>query len=149
MQFREATLADISGMSRVRYAVRENPLNTPGLVTDADYELFLTQRGKGWVCSVADEIVGFAIVDLQGHNIWALFVEPDFAEKGIGKELHRRMMDWYFNQSTAPVWLGTAPNTRAEVFYEKMGWRKVGMANKGEVKFEMSAEDWQIGRQKS
>jgi len=40
------------------------------------------------------------------------------------------------------VWLGTAPNTRAEKFYEKQGWKNVGMVNKGEVKFEMNYEDW-------
>ncbi len=143
MNFRDAQPADIPGMSTVRYAVLENPLNTPGLVTESDYLLFLTVRGKGWVCEVDGRVVGFAIVDRQGHNIWALFVQPDFAEKGVGKELHRLMMDWYFQQTTTTVWLGTAPNTRAEIFYEKQGWRKVGLVNKGEVKFEMDVEDWQ------
>ncbi|MEO6038067.1 MAG: GNAT family N-acetyltransferase [Saprospiraceae bacterium] len=142
MIFREASPDDIPGMSLVRYAVRENPLNTPGLVTEADYMEFLTVRGKGWVCTIQDRVVGFAIVDLQGRNIWALFVHPDQAENGMGKALHRLMMDWYFQQTSEPVWLGTAPDTRAEVFYEKMGWRKVGLVNKGEVKFEMGLEDW-------
>ncbi len=143
MIFREARTSDIPVLMTVRYAVRENQLNTPGLVTEADCEHFLTVRGKGWVCEVEGQVVGFAIADLQGNNIWALFIHPDFAEKGVGKELHRRMMDWYFQQTSETVWLGTAPQTRAEVFYEKQGWRKVGTVNKGEVKFEMALQDWE------
>ena len=94
------------------------------------------------MCEIDGNIVGFSIVDLKENNIWALFLMPEFEEKGIGKALHRLMMDWYFNQTKKMVWLGTAPNTRAEKFYEKQGWKNVGMVNKGEVKFEMSYEDW-------
>jgi len=38
--------------------------------------------------------------------------------------------------------LGTAPNTRAEIFYSLQGWKKVGIVNEAEVKFEMSYDDW-------
>ncbi|WP_316797423.1 GNAT family N-acetyltransferase [Pedobacter agri] len=102
----------------------------------------MTQRGKGWVCEVEGEIVGFSIVDLKENNVWALFLRPEFENKGIGKELHRLTMDWYFSKTKQAVWLGTAPNTKAERFYELQGWKKVGMVNKGEVKFEMTYEDW-------
>ncbi|MCE3226346.1 MAG: putative acetyltransferase, partial [Bacteroidetes bacterium] len=40
------------------------------------------------------------------------------------------------------VWLGTAPNTRAESFYRKAGWTETGMHGQGEVKFEISFEGW-------
>lgn len=142
MIYREAKTTDIPQIQIVRHTVKENTLSNPGLVTDADCEAFITQRGKGWVCEVDDEIVGFSIVDLQENNIWALFLRPKFEGKGIGKELHRLMMDWYFSQTKETVWLGTAPNTKAEKFYELQGWKHVGMVNKGEVKFEMSYEDW-------
>ncbi|QDW25663.1 GNAT family N-acetyltransferase [Pedobacter sp. KBS0701] len=142
MIFREAHLTDIPGIQIVRHSVKENILSDPALVTDKDCEEFITQRGKGWVCEVDGEVVGFSIVDLKEHNIWALFLRPEFEGKGIGKELHRLMMDWYFDQTQEPVWLGTSPNTRAEEFYSRQCWKKVGMVNKGEVKFEMSYEDW-------
>ena len=61
---------------------------------------------------------------------------------GIGLHLHYLMMDWYFSQTTEKVWLGTAPNTRAEKFYRQRGWKEVGMHGKGEIKFEMSHSDW-------
>ena len=142
MIFREAKTTDITAIQFVRHTVKENILSDPALVTDKDCEEFLMQRGKGWVCEVGGEVAGFSIVDLKAHNIWALFLRPEFEGKGIGKELHRLMMDWYFDQTQELVWLGTAPNTRAAEFYARQGWKNVGMVNKGEVKFEMSYEDW-------
>lgn len=142
MIFRETRLTDIPAIQIVRHTVKENILSDPALVTDKDCEEFITQRGKGWVCEVDGKVVGFSIVDLKKHNIWALFLRPEFEGKGIGKELHRLMMDWYFDQTHEPVWLGTSPNTRAEEFYTRQGWKHVGMVNKGEVKFEMSYYDW-------
>ncbi|MGM9478216.1 GNAT family N-acetyltransferase [Pedobacter sp. GSP4] len=142
MIFRSAKTADVPAMQIVRHTVKENTLSDPALVTDKDCEEFVTRRGKDWVCEVEGELVGFAIVDLQAHNIWALFIRPEFEGKGIGKELHRLMMDWYFDQTHQLVWLGTAPNTRAATFYTKQGWKNVGMVNKGEVKFEMTYADW-------
>ena len=142
MIFRTAKTTDITAIQIVRHTVKENILSDPALVTDKDCEEFITQRGKGWVCEIDGAIVGFSIVDLKEHNIWALFLRPEFEGKGIGKELHRLMMDWYFDQTHEPVWLGTSPNTRAEEFYTRQGWKKAGVVNKGEVKFEMSYEDW-------
>lgn len=146
MIFREALLSDISQIQIVRHSVKENILSNPALVTDEDCVEFLTVRGKGWVCEVDNIIVGFAIADLKEYNIWALFLHPDFEGKGIGKELHRLMMNWYFTQSDHTVWLGTAPNTRAEEFYRQQGWKIMGTVNKGEVKFEMSKLDWEKGK---
>jgi len=142
MIFREAKTTDIPAIQVVRHVVKENILSDPALVTDKDCEEFITQRGKGWVCEADGQLVGFSIVDLKDRNIWALFLRPEFEGKGIGKELHRLMMDWYFDQTHELVWLGTAPNTRAEEFYTRQGWKKVGLVNKGEVKFEMGYEDW-------
>ncbi|MBN8680545.1 MAG: GNAT family N-acetyltransferase [Chitinophagales bacterium] len=142
MIIREATIADIRQIQIVRNAVKENTLSNPGLVTDADCAEYLTERGKGWVCEIQDEIVGFSMVDLLDHNVWALFVTPGFDKRGIGKQLHDTMLNWYFSQTTANLWLGTAPNTRAEAFYRKAGWTEIGTHGKGEIKFEMTYDDW-------
>jgi len=141
MLLREAQVADIEAMSVVRLAVKENVLSNPALVTYDDYVEYLTRRGRGWVAEVAGRIAGFAIVDLQDHNVWALFVHPDFEGQGLGRALHDTMLAWYFRQTQEPLWLGTAPGTRAEGFYRKAGWRDVGMYGK-EVKFEMAHQDW-------
>jgi len=142
MIFREAKIKDIEQIQIVRNSVKENTLSNPALISDKDCEEFLTDRGKGWVCEIEGSIVGFAIVDLKSKNVWALFVKPEFESKGIAKELYTRMMDWYFDQTRTPIWLGTSPNTRAEKFYEKLGWIKVGEVNKGEIKYEMTYKSW-------
>jgi GNAT superfamily N-acetyltransferase len=142
MLFREAILADIPQIQIVRHAVKENVLSNPALVTDEDCADFITRRGKGWVAVEDGEIVGFAIVDLVEHNIWALFLRPEFEGRGIGKRLQALMLDWYFGQTRETVWLGTSPHTRAEGFYRRSGWTEVGIHGKGEIKFEMRYEDW-------
>src|SRR5688572_10158782 len=105
MIFRKATSADILQIQVVRNAVKENMLSNPALVTDADCEDFINRRGRGWVCELDGRIVGFAIADLEDHNVWALFVHPDHDRKGIGKRLHDEMLNWYFNQTNTTIWL--------------------------------------------
>lgn len=139
---REATIADIPQIQIVRNSVKENTLSNPALVTDKDCEEFITERGKGWVYQIAERVVGFAIADLRENNVWALFVHPDFEKSGIGKQLHQTMLNWYFSRTTEKIWLGTAPSTRAETFYRMNGWKEAGTHGKGEVKFELSYEDW-------
>lgn len=142
MQIREAIIDDISQIQIIRNAVKENILSNPNLVTDADCIEFITLRGKGWVCEIDGNIVGFAIADLKENNIWALFIHPEFEKKGIGKQLHNTMLDWYFSKTQTTVWLSTAFNTRAETFYRKAGWTAVGLHGTKEIKFELPYEDW-------
>lgn len=142
MIIRKATPADIPEIQRVRNSVKENTLSNPDLVTDADVNDYITRRGSGWVCDVEDIIVGFAVADLQDNNIWALFIHPDFEGTGIGQKLHDEMLNWYFSQIETTVWLCTAPDTRAEIFYRKKGWIETGIHGKGEIKFEMKYQDW-------
>jgi GNAT superfamily N-acetyltransferase len=143
MIFREATVNDISQIQIVRNSVKENTLSDPALVSDEDCVEFITKRGKGWVCEIDNQIVGFAIADLQDDNIWALFLLPAQEHKGIGQILQKIMLNWYFAQGKEKVWLGTAFNTRAEAFYKKSGWKVVGMHGTKETKFEMTKAEWE------
>ncbi len=142
MNIREAQISDIPQIQIVRNAVKENRLSDPRLVSDEDCKTYLQQRGKGWVAVEEGIVVGFSIVDLQDHNVWALFVHPDFEKQGIGRQLHDIMLHWYFVQKETELWLGTAPNTRAENFYRKAGWTEAGTHGKGETKFVMSPSRW-------
>lgn len=117
-------------------------LSETDLVDESICESYLTERGKGWVCEMDGEIVGFAIADLKDNNIWALFMKPEYEKQGIGRQLHTIMLDWYFSKTTKTVWLGTNPNTRAELFYRKAGWKEAGTHGDGEIKFIMTYNDW-------
>lgn len=142
MIFRTADLSDIKQMQVVRHLVKENTLSNPDLVPDKDVAYYISEKGKGWICEINGQLVGFSIIDLLENSVWALFVDPDFAEKGIGKHLHKLMLDWYFQQTKDKVVLGTAPNTRAERFYTLQGWTQVGSYPNGELKFELNYDEW-------
>ena len=140
--YRIAKINDIKQMHRIRISVKENKLSDPALITAENYREFISVKGKGWVCEVDEDIVGFAVADLQENNIWALFVLPEFQGKGIGKKLHTLMMTWYFSQTDKTVWLSTSPGTRAEKFYRMAGWIENGIYGEGEIKFEFKSEIW-------
>lgn len=142
MIIREAVIDDVPALQVIRHAVKENVLSDPSLVTNEDCIAYLTVRGKGWVSLSGNLITGFAIADLEDHNIWALFVHPDHEQKGIGKLLHDTMMNWYFSQTGITAWLSTDAHTRAEQFYRKAGWKETGKYGKTEIKFEMDAATW-------
>jgi GNAT superfamily N-acetyltransferase len=143
MKFREATTSDIEALHVIRLAVKENILSTPSLVTEDDYLKYLTTHGKGWLCEINNEIAGFAIIDTEKNNIWALFVHPNHECKRIGKQLQDIMLNWFFAQSNQELWLTTGINTRAEAFYNKTGWQP-GDIIKGQRKFTMSFDQWNI-----
>ncbi|MCY7422609.1 MAG: GNAT family N-acetyltransferase, partial [Chitinophagaceae bacterium] len=117
MIFRQADTTDINSMQKIRHAVKENILSDPALVSDADVEKYINNRGRGWVCVEDGSIVGFCIADLVDDNIWALFVLPGMEGKGIGRKLQHLMLDWYFRQGKTMVWLSTQQASRAERFY--------------------------------
>lgn len=137
--FRRATVGDIEGMCRVRMAVLENRVSEPAMVTPAMYREMLQEKGAGWVCEAEGEVVGFAIVDLSRSNIWALFVDPLYEKKGIGRQLHDLMVAWSFAAGQSKLWLSTDPGTRAEVFYRKAGWVETGIEQNGEIRFELNS----------
>ncbi len=66
---------------------------------------------------------------------------PVFEGQGIGRKLHDVMLYWYFDQTRTNLWLGTSPETRAEMFYRKAGWKEIGTHGIDEIKFEMTYEN--------
>jgi GNAT superfamily N-acetyltransferase len=146
MMIRQAVISDIGDLHTIRMAVKENVLSNPALVTVQDYETYLTTGGRGWLCEVEGHVAGFSIVDMGKHNVWALFVHPDYEGRGIGKQLQEVMLRWYFTQTDHVLWLSTGRGTRAEEFYRRTGWKETGLTAGGETRFEMSAEDWKMLR---
>jgi GNAT superfamily N-acetyltransferase len=141
MFIREAVITDIPAMHRIRMAVKENVLSNPHAVQEADYIPYLSETGAAWVCENSDQILGFAILDIEAGEVWALFVDPDFEGKGIGSGLHDTMLSAYFQQGYAELILGTEPGTRAEAFYRHKGWDQTGQKSNGEIIFKMRRKD--------
>lgn len=133
---RQAVVSDIPGIQRVRRAVRENRLVSV-MIPDQDVRAAIEDSGRGWVVESGGEIVAFAIGNAQSGNIWALFVDPDHERCGYGKRLHDTMLDWLWSQGPDFLWLTTEPGTRAQGFYESAGWRRAGLTDSGEMRYEM------------
>jgi GNAT superfamily N-acetyltransferase len=134
---RPATRADIPAMHRVRMAVRENVLVNVAAVTEAAYLLHLETEGRGWVIEEQGEIVALAIGNSRTGNIWALFVHPEHEGRGHGLLLHDQMVAWLFEQGLQRLRLSTEPGTRAQRFYERAGWRALGLTPQGEAAYEL------------
>src|SRR5947209_20634876 len=85
---RQATLSDIPRLVEIRGAVRENRLSDPGRVTLADYEWQII-NGPTYVWDDGGLIKGMSVGDPRDGSIWALFVDPAFEGRGIGRVLIR------------------------------------------------------------
>lgn len=139
---RLGTEADVEAMQRVRMSVRENRLSDPSRVQPHHTLEMLREHGRGWVAEADGEVVGFAVGDRTRSNVWALFVDPAYEGRGLGRQLHDAMLDWFFAGATETVWLSTDPGTRAETFYRSAGWMPVGALPNGELRFEMPRQRW-------
>ncbi len=135
MRIRAAGAADIKAMHALRRRVRENRLSDPRRVTEDSYRLYL-DRGAAWVAETEIGLAGFAILDVAGGTVWALFVAPEAEGIGIGRALHARMIEGAVEHGLTRLTLSTAPGTRAERFYSKAGWTKGAITPVGEQSFE-------------
>lgn len=135
---RQAIASDISGIQRVRRSVRENRLVSTS-ISDGQVREAIETTGRGWVIESAGEVVAFAIGNAVDGNIWALFVHPDHERRGYGRLLHDTMVEWLWSQGLERLWLTTDAGTRAQGFYEAAGWQRMGLTDRGELRYERSA----------
>jgi GNAT superfamily N-acetyltransferase len=140
ISFREATGADVPGISRVRTSVVENALTVEQLeergITNASVAASFLTDSKGWVALQEEEIVAFSIADRATQSIFALFVLPGYEGRGIGGRLLELALGWLWKNGAERVWLTTGPGTKAVRFYEKRGWERSGMGPRGDVRYE-------------
>jgi GNAT superfamily N-acetyltransferase len=133
MRIRPATAADIPAMHRIRLAVRENPLPAAAGIDEASYLPFLAAT---WVAEAEGAVAGFAALDLARASVWALFVHPTAERRGIGRALHRALLQGAAERGLQQLSLSTASDTRAERFYRTNGWQQAGLSAAGELRFE-------------
>lgn len=134
---REATVSDIPEMHRVRSSVRENTLSDYSVLTPEMYREHLEHLGRGWVYEHEGRVVACAIVNREEASIWALFVDPSFEGRGLGRALHDTMLGWLRSEGVRQVTLGTDPGTRAARFYEAAGWHFKELDADGEAVYEL------------
>lgn len=137
MIFREAQIEDIPALSEIRLSVRENVLSDPRKVTPEICASYLSEAGKGWLCEVDGEAVGFSVASLRDASIWALFVKPEYEGRGIGTRLLNLATGWLWDMGAPSITLSTDPNTRADRVYESLGWKRGELKPDGEVSYRL------------
>lgn len=121
-QVRRATSADMPRIVAIRAAVRENILSDPSRVTEAAIRWFI-EHGPIWVWSENGEVCGFSAGDPRDGTIWALFVDPTWEGRGIGRALIDLACRSLRDSGHQVVTLGAQPGTRAEKFVGRTdGW---------------------------
>ena len=128
VHIREAVTADIPALFEIRTAVSENAmteadLTASGITPERSAELLRTDA-RCWVAEAGSRIVGFCIANSNTRSIWALFILPSYEGRGIGRRLTETVVDWLWQNGAEEIWLETETNTRAEGFYEHLGWRR-------------------------
>jgi GNAT superfamily N-acetyltransferase len=135
IRIRKAGAADIPAMHHIRQIVQENRLSDATHVTEASYVPYIS-AATAWVAETEHGIAGFAILDEATNSVWALFVDPVAQSAGVGRALHRRMLDWAREHGIRRLSLSTSAATRAERFYTSAGWLVTEITPDGEVRFE-------------
>ena len=144
---RPATAADIPALFSVRTSVRENHLDlvqlaARGVTMDSVASMIAARDARTWVAEESGMVVGFSMADARTGTVFALFVRPESEGRGHGRALLRAAEAWLFAAGWETIWLHTAEETdnRAHVVYRAAGWRLVGPADHGDVRYEKSRD---------
>ena len=128
MKYREATKNDINAIFHVRTSVRENKLTLQQLqelgITPKSINTMLKTTCKAWVAEHDHDIIGFSMANKKEGRVYALFILPEWENKGIGKNLLNYAESWLWQNGFEEIWLTTeSGQTRAGGFYKYLGWR--------------------------
>ncbi len=123
-------------MKHIRDHVKENVLVSLK-IEEPDYARALFEEGKGWVCTLRGEVVGFSCGRIKQGDVWALFIDSKVEGFGIGSRLMEPLEAWMFSQGCEEIVLSTNPGTRAERLYRRRGWVETGLRPSGELGFRL------------
>lgn len=133
---RTAGRGDLKRIGEIRGAVRENRLAHPERIA-ADVA-WLIDDGGFLVFELDGAVQGFAAADRRNGSIFALFVDPGFEGRGLGRALLAAACARLAAKGHAKASLTTGHGTRAERFYRRGGWTATGLTDDGQIIFEKS-----------
>jgi GNAT superfamily N-acetyltransferase len=122
---------DMEAIFRVRTSVVDNHMNDDelrdiGITREGVAEQLVSGELEGWCAVAGDNVVGFSIVTGETREVNALFVLPDNAGYGIGRDLLDAAVQHLRDRAPGAVRLRTDPNSPAYAFYLRRGWRDTG-----------------------
>lgn len=137
---RQATLEDVSVILALRYQAVENKLYR--VITHEMLVAALKEDCMAWVAQDKGVIVGFSLANKRRKMLWGLFVMPSHQKQGIGKALLSVALRWLHTEAKTwglfpckKVWLETEIGSRAETFYQYLGWQQGKQVSAREVHY--------------
>lgn len=138
---RPASVSDIELLFDIRTSVKQNHLSREQM-----HEMGITAHTLGdairtspcaWIAELAEEAAGFAMVDSEEGEVFALFVYPWHEGKGVGQLLLRQAEQALF-QMHPVIYLITDgdESMRANGFYQRSGWTLAGRIDARDVRYE-------------
>ncbi|AOJ05665.1 MULTISPECIES: GNAT family N-acetyltransferase [Burkholderia] len=133
LEYRSMRESDIGMFYDVRFSVRENRIH-PHQIHLLDRDLLIEQirQEGGWICEFRGEAAGVCLPVITATPfICALFVRPSFHGMGVGRELLERALKWLKDNGAEQATLVTDPGSRADGFYQRLGWTRGGLDEYG------------------
>lgn len=132
MNIRRATPADAEAMSQLhRDSVTalcsagydETQLRDWNAALSAERLLSRMESAYVLVDEEREELAGFCILDVAARELVSLYVNPEFAGRGVGRELMRHAEEAALAAGVEMLVLNSSLN--AEAFYAKLGFERV------------------------
>lgn len=140
---RRATVADIDTLFDIRTSVRQNHLSREQMaelgITPAVLGEAIENSPCAWIAEIDGLAGGFAMVELEQGELFALFVRPACEGLGLGRLLLAAAEEQLFREHES-IWLVTdgGDGVRANAFYLGQGWQLAGRVDERDVRYEKS-----------
>ncbi|NVZ52765.1 GNAT family N-acetyltransferase [Pseudomonas sp. B6002] len=142
-RIRQATPQDIDTLFAIRTSVVQNHLSREQMA-----ELGITPDGLAdsireapcvWIAEVNGEPAGFSMVDLDGGEVFAMFVRPAYENQGLGRQLMTVAEAALFERhDTLFLVTDGRDEIRANGFYQRLGWSVVDQVDGDDVRYQKS-----------
>jgi len=138
INIRPANISDIPAIFHVRTSVvvnllTEAELATIGITRQAVERMLEAGEARAWCVDVEGEVVGFSLAFCKERELSALFVLPNYEQRGFGSALLDEVVEWLTSHSREPIRLVTDRGTPAYRFYKTRGWVDLGYGPEDEV----------------
>lgn len=128
------SIRPLTGEAEARYCAEflaaSDPWLTLGLTAEQALARLTNPAREVYVATVAEEVIGVMVFDLTGvlnGYIQILGVQPEWRGRGVGTQMLRWAEERIFRQSPNVFLCVSSFNGRAQEFYHRHGYQRVGV----------------------